>query len=161
MRSVITFALLLSVNPCVFSQTRMADGRLWATKNLDEQTSNSYCYDDKESNCKKYGRLYTWQEAIEGCKLMGRGWRLPNKDEWQQTAKHYGGILGDSDDDGKAAFAQLIDGGKTKFNILLAGGRDLDGTYRRIEAHGFYWTSTSTSDSTAWLYNFGDNMKII
>ncbi len=76
-------------------------------------------------------------------------------------AKHYGGIIGDSDDDGKAAYAMLINNGDSMFNILLSGGRDLDGVYRRLEAHGFYWTSTSTSDSTAWLYNFGNNMKII
>jgi uncharacterized protein (TIGR02145 family) len=156
------FALLISTNYHAFSQTkRMADGKFWMTKNLDRKINDSYCYDDKEANCKKYGRLYTWQAANEGCKTMEAGWRLPGNEEWQQMAKHYGGIKGEADDDGKAAFAKLIDGGETKFNILLSGGRDLDGAYRRIEAHGFYWTSTATSDSTAWLYNFGNNLKII
>jgi uncharacterized protein (TIGR02145 family) len=162
MKAVTVLIVILATNVKVPAQTkRMADDKLWMTTNLNTKVDDSYCYDDKEDSCKKYGRLYTWQSANEGCRSMGAGWRLPGNEEWQQMVKHYGGIIGDSDDDGKAAFTKLIEGGEAKFNILLSGGRDLDGVYRRIEAHGFYWTSSSTSDSTAWLYNFGNNLKII
>jgi uncharacterized protein (TIGR02145 family) len=163
---VVIIGFLISFSSCIAQPMRasiikMPDGKMWTTRNLNFKIANSYCYDDDEGNCKIYGRLYTWEAAREGCKLIGRGWRLPSELEWKKMAKHYGGIVGDSDDDGKAAYEMLINNGESLFNILLSGGRDLDGAYRRIEEHGFYWTSTSTSDSTAWLYNFGNNMKII
>jgi len=37
---------------------RMADGKEWTTANLSVNTSSSYCYDDAELNCRRYGRLY-------------------------------------------------------------------------------------------------------
>ena len=167
MRNVIIIVLLILSGSCL-AQTpprasimKMGDGKMWTAKNLNIKTNNSYCYDNDENNCHVYGRLYTWEAAKEGCKLIGRGWRLPTNDEWKEMAKHYGGIIGDSDDEGKGAYETLMNGGESKFNILLSGGRDSDGGFRRLEEHGFYWTSTSTSDSTAWLYNFGNGMRII
>src|SRR5262245_43158476 len=46
---------------------RMADGNEWTTANLNVSTSSSYCYDDAESNCRRYGRLYVWESAQRGC----------------------------------------------------------------------------------------------
>src|SRR5262245_20868868 len=56
--------------------TRMADGKEWMTENLDVNASPSYCYDDAELNCRRYGRLYTWESAQRACELLGEGWRL-------------------------------------------------------------------------------------
>jgi uncharacterized protein (TIGR02145 family) len=140
---------------------KMADGKLWMAENLNVKIDGSHCYDDKQSNCDQYGRLYNWELANKGCKLVGPGWHLPSEDEWRNMAHCYGGIIGDSKDDGKAAYGHLIKGGDGRLNIILGGGRDTDGSYKRIDAHGFYWTSTLTIDTTAWLYNFGNNSKII
>src|SRR5215475_6667973 len=82
---------------------RMADGKEWMTANLNVSTSSSYCYDDAESNCRRYGRLYAWESAQRGCQSLGDGWRLPTDDEWRQLAKRYGGV--DSPEKGKAAYA--------------------------------------------------------
>jgi hypothetical protein len=40
-----------------------SDNSLWMTTNLNLNISDSYCYDNTEENCKRYGRLYTWQAA--------------------------------------------------------------------------------------------------
>ena len=138
------------------SSRRMSDGKQWTTDNLKVETAGSYCYGDTEVNCRRYGRLYTWESAQRGCQSLGTGWRLPTEDEWRRLAKHYGGVREDSDDSGKAAYTALLIGGSSGFNALLGGGWGSDdGQYARLEAHGFYWTASETDPISAWFYNFG------
>ena len=140
----------------VYSPKRMADGKQWTTKNLNANTAGSYCYEDAERNCQRYGRLYTWESAQRTCHSVGEGWRLPTNDEWRQMAKHYGGVRDDSDDTGKAAFTALLIGGSSGFDAMLGGGRgNVGGEYTRLEAHGFYWTASESHRASAWFYNFG------
>ena len=137
------------------SSKRMADGKHWTTHNLNVNTVPSYCYEDAEVNCRRYGRLYTWESARRACQSLGDGWRLPADDEWRQMAKDYGGVSEDSDDRGKAAYKALLAGGSSGFNALLGGGRSDDGQYGRLEAHGFYWTASESDPASGWFYNFG------
>ena len=134
---------------------RMADGKQWMTDNLNVNTAPSYCYEDAEMNCGRYGRLYTWESAQRACRSLGHGWRLPTDDEWRQLAKLYGGVSQDSDEGGKAAYKALLIGGSSGFNATLGGNRSDDGRYARLEAHGFYWTASEIDAASAWLYNFG------
>jgi uncharacterized protein (TIGR02145 family) len=135
---------------------RMADGKEWTTANLSVNADPSYCYDDAEPNCHRYGRLYTWASAQRACQSLGSDWRLPTDDEWRQMAKRYGGVSIDSADEGKAAFTALLNGGKSGFNAVLGGNRRA-GAYERLEAHGMYWTATENDLATAPIYNFGKN----
>jgi len=133
---------------------RMADGKEWTTANLNVNASPSYCYDDAESNCRRYGRLYTWESAQRACQSLGDAWRLPTDDEWRQLAKRYGGVSDDSADKGRAAFTALRSGGTSGFNAVLGGNR-FNGEYARLEAHGVYWTASDNDPGTAPFYNFG------
>jgi uncharacterized protein (TIGR02145 family) len=133
---------------------RLADGKDWTTANLNVAASESYCYDDAETNCRRYGRLYPWQPAQRVCQSLGNGWRLPTDDEWRRMAKRYGGISGDSAEQGKAAFAALLSGGSSGFDAVLGGNRS-DGSYARVDAHGFYWTASDNDTDSAPFYNFG------
>ena len=139
----------------MYSPKRMADDKQWTTRNLDVNTVPSYCYENAEQKCHQYGRLYTWESARRVCQSLGDGWRLPTDDEWRQMAKHYGGVSEDSDDKGRAAYKALLAGGSSGFNALLGGGRSDDGQYARLEAHGFYWTSSESDQASGWYYNFG------
>jgi hypothetical protein len=65
------------------SSKRMADGKQWTTDNLNVKITDSYCYEDVEMNCRRYGRLYTLESARRGCQSLGGGWRLPTDDEWR------------------------------------------------------------------------------
>lgn len=146
----------LSASESINSSKRMLDGKQWTTDNLNLDIAESYCYAGAELNCRRYGRLYSWQSAQRGCQSLGGGWRLPTNDDWRQLAKHYGGIRDESADTGKAAYKALSMGGSSGFNALLGGGRAPDGTqYSRLDAHGFYWTASETGPATAWFYNFG------
>jgi len=145
-----------NVSATNFSPKRMADGKDWTTANLNVNASPSYCYDDAEPNCRRYGRLYTWESAQRVCQSLGGGWRLPTDEEWRRMAKRYGGVSDDSTDKGKAAFTALVSGGPSGFNAVLGGNRS-DGGYSRLEAHGFYWTASDNDPRSAPFYNFGQN----
>ncbi len=121
---------------------RMADGKRWTVRNLDVAIEGSYCY---EGNCRQYGRLYTWESARRACQSLGHGWRLPTDEEWRHLADLYGGT---------AAYRTLLTGGNSGFDALLGGGRDLNGQFARMEAHGFYWTATEDGPASALFYNF-------
>ena len=139
---------------------RMADGKEWTTANLNVNTSPSWCYDDAEANCQRYGRLYTWESAKRGCESLGGGWRLPTDDEWRQLADRYGGLGNESPEKGNAAFAALI-GGSSGFNAVLGGTRSPAGQYERLEAHGVYWTISENNAVTAPWYNFGKGSQAL
>ena len=141
-----------SGNP--YTSEEMPDGKEW-TNNLSVNTIESYCYEDAELTCRRYGRLYTWQAAQRACESLGSDWRLPTDNDWRTMAGHYGGVDEDSKDSGKSAYRALVIGGTSAFRAILGGGRQADGQYARLGAHGFYWTSSASSPTSAWFYNFG------
>lgn len=61
----------------------------WMAENLNYKTDSSYCYDKSSANCKKYGRLYTWNAAMSACP---QGWHLPSKEEFKTLEATAGGF---------------------------------------------------------------------
>lgn len=59
--------------------------QVWMGENLNYEAPDSYCYKEKDSNCKKYGRLYNWKTAQSVCP---DGWRLPGSDDWNELEAH-------------------------------------------------------------------------
>jgi uncharacterized protein (TIGR02145 family) len=132
----------------------MPDGKRWTISNANAETSESYCYGDDAANCERYGRLYTWAAAQKICASMGAGWRLPSMQDWRDLARVYGGVFGEEPGNGKVAFRELLVGGQSGLELRLGGGRDR-GEYARLEAHGFYWSTTEESPNTVRYLNFG------
>ena len=143
-----------NVPAALASSKRMADGKEWTTANLNVNTPSSYCYGAAEANCRRYGRLYTWESAQRVCQALGEGWRLPTDEEWRQLAKHYGGLGNDSTDQVKAAYTALLSGGTSGLNVVLGGNRSPGGQFDRLDAHGMYWTASENDPMTAPFYNF-------
>lgn len=54
-------------------------GQTWMAENLNYKIDGSRCLLDKKANCKKYGRLYTWNAAMKACPT---GWRVPDSRDW-------------------------------------------------------------------------------
>ena len=52
--------------------------QVWMAENLSYKTPNSFCFVDADSNCTKYGRLYTWEASENVCPA---GFHLPTVDE--------------------------------------------------------------------------------
>ncbi len=86
------------------NQTWMAENLKFSPDSLDE----SWCYEDDDSNCEKYGRLYRWMTAIgksdeecgyqKACSLTypvqgicPEGWHIPSKDELVTLVENAGG----------------------------------------------------------------------
>ena len=64
----------------------------WTKQNINIKTPNSWCYDNDESNCAKYGRLYTRDAAEKACASMGGKWRLPTEEDWDNLMKAIGEV---------------------------------------------------------------------
>lgn len=87
----------------------------WMAENLNFKTEKSHCYNDVDSNCTKYGRLYTWADAMDsagvfsstgkGCGfdtvcfptepirgICPEGWHFPDAMEWYTLIKNSGGV---------------------------------------------------------------------
>jgi TonB family protein len=109
MKKVITLLALFCI--AAFAQNTFTDPRdgkkyktakignqTWIAQNLDYHGEDGYlglCYGDepqkkirKPENCKKYGRLYDWNEATKACP---KGWHLPSNKEWEILMDFAGG----------------------------------------------------------------------
>jgi|GEM_PF-1293140 len=131
-----------------------AGGLTWMTENLNYRVADSWCYDDKTSNCSKYGRLYTWEAAKRACASLGPGWRLPTDQEWRDLVKRFGGADGDASDGGKAAYQVMIEGGDSGFSARLGGYHYSRGDIDDLGDAGFYWSATELGSDRAWFYIF-------
>jgi uncharacterized protein (TIGR02145 family) len=60
----------------------------WMAENLNIETDSSWCYENADSNCVKYGRLYDWETAMEACPA---GWHLSSTGEWGALMRIAGG----------------------------------------------------------------------
>ena len=86
------------------NQTWMAENLKFAQDSLVE----SWCYEDDDFNCEKYGRLYRWMTAVgkteeecgyqKACSLTypvqgicPEGWHIPSKDELVTLVENAGG----------------------------------------------------------------------
>jgi uncharacterized protein (TIGR02145 family) len=80
------YALSCGNHPC--KTVAMPDGKMWMAENLNYKTGDSWCYGNADSNCVKYGRLYTWGSAKTACPT---GWRLPDTTDWRRLVEVAGG----------------------------------------------------------------------
>jgi uncharacterized protein (TIGR02145 family) len=76
-----------------YRTVKMPDGKTWMAQNLNyqPQSGKSWCYDNNNSNCDQYGRLYDWNTAKKACPA---GWHLPTTKEWDNMMLAAGGKKG-------------------------------------------------------------------
>ncbi|GBU23656.1 hypothetical protein R83H12_00272 [Fibrobacteria bacterium R8-3-H12] len=155
----------------------------WMAENLNYNAENSKCYNNSESNCQKYGRLYNWKTAMKACPS---GWHLPSYDEWETLVDllllDIGKIIGASIDLGKknndGHFRNRLTIDRWNGNVLKASsgwekngnGEDVlgfaalpgglgysDGNFYNVGNGGYWWSSTDESNNTSsYAYNLSD-----
>lgn len=135
------------------------NGLMWATKNLDKNVEGSRCYDDDSINCQKYGRLYTFAQAMgveqkyDSTELKDitypyqgvcpKGTYLPSHEQWKNLVNYL-----KSNPEYKEYFTNQV-----------GGAFDYKGYYRSIEEETVFWSSTQYDDSAfpereAWVWKY-------
>jgi len=157
-------------------KTIQIDSQIWMAENLNFATdTGSICYDNQPSNCKTFGRLYTWEVARQVCP---QGWHLPSDNEWQMLERS----IGMSENEiNKIGFRGGINNiaGKLKskadwnsssnlvyedigFNVLPAGSYGFhDKIFGSLNCNAFFWTSTPYQDKFAWNRDIKDTDNTI
>jgi uncharacterized protein (TIGR02145 family) len=124
----------------------------WMAQDLNYKMDSSWCYDNKESNCKKYGRLYTWDAAMMACP---NGLMLPDSADWNRLVATTGGRF----TAGKILKAKngwkehRISGNGTDdygFSAMPNGGRSSDGNFYSAGTFGNWWTATEYYNNSAY-----------
>jgi len=138
--------------------------QVWMGENLNYNAKDSKCYDNKESNCQKYGRLYDWVTAVAlpiwcnrvecaskiGAKHKGicpSGWHLPSWAEWDILEETVGGMkTGGKHLKAKSGWNDNGNGLDTYGFAALPGGSGTfwDGNfhYKRVGEEGAWWSSS-------------------
>lgn len=120
----------------------------WLKENLKYQTPKSECYEGKDTNCEKYGRLYSYKDSKNACP---EGWHLPSRKEWRSLRKVMGSrkankIIAIDEWEGKDYRGATNELG---LNILPGGRKDENGAFTRESTFGEKGISTSY-----WLNDF-------
>jgi len=132
----------------------------WLQKNMNYQTGNSWCYDNKSSNCDTYGRLYDWETALRVCPS---GWHLPSDEEWTKLTEFVSGssVGGGKMKEAGTAHWESPNAGATNssgFTALPGGYRFANGFFGSLAGYAYFWSSSQSGAANAWrrlLYNDG------
>lgn len=123
----------------------------WMAENLNLKTDGSYCYDNKEENCRKYGRLYKYNAAKYACPAE---WRLPTEEDWNILINALGGPkIGLEKLKTKKGWKDDKNG-TDKYGFGMFPGGEMDACELRVDpeyAESDYW---ATVDPT--FHNFGE-----
>ncbi|MCL2284063.1 MAG: hypothetical protein FWC26_12175 [Fibromonadales bacterium] len=121
----------------------------WMAENLNDASKGGVCYDNDPANCKKYGRLYTLDEAMKACK---KGWHLPNNAEWEALVDFAGGKsvagrkLKDRTNGGDGA-------DEYGFSALLGGKGYSNGGFNGVGDDGIWWSVNGYE----WYVEYGNS----
>jgi uncharacterized protein (TIGR02145 family) len=137
-------------------------GVTWMKENLNIQTADSWCYGEGgramyegtlktltsseiQTNCNKYGRLYTWEAAEAACQLAGNGWRLPTREDWKalEAAAGGGSTAGKhlKSRTGWTSYSGIENLDTYGFSALPGGYRNTDGSFNFAGISGYWWTA--------------------
>ncbi|MCQ2104568.1 MAG: hypothetical protein MJZ26_02135 [Fibrobacter sp.] len=152
----------------------------WMAENLRFAAPGSYCYEEKDSRCRSYGRLYPWTVAmrlpadyidnsstggimIEHQGLCPDGWHVPTNEEWlalgQKALNMRRGGIGAAmkSKEGWARGGAPISAA-SGFNALPSGSRFADGEYLELGSSAYFWTAAG-GDGMGGVYWYLVNNK--
>ena len=149
-------------------RTVVISNHVWTAQNMnfkteDDSLAQSWCYDDKSENCKKYGRLYNWEAAKKVCP---EGWHLPTVDEWYELVEDHTCEIEENEDNpdiyhcaGTSLKAlQSWEDGSPNTNehgfSVIAAGIKVQSEFKYVGKVSYFWTSTAPYEKYAGLVTF-------
>ena len=138
----------------------------WMAENLNYAVDGSFCYDNSESNCTLYGRLYIWAavmgvastynsvtlgDSVNHQGICPDGWHVPRSSEWDTLEDYVGGsstagtVLKSTSgwyDDGNGTDAYGFS--------ALPGGLYYGSGFYGVGYDGYWWTATEYSSTGAY-----------
>ncbi|MCF8363787.1 MAG: hypothetical protein K9G70_14310, partial [Prolixibacteraceae bacterium] len=141
--------------------------QVWMQQNLrvthspDGSEIEAYAYNNNETMVETYGRLYTWDVAMNASDIEGTqglcpaGWHIPSDEEFKILEMELGMTQEEADRGntwrGDNVGTALKEGGLSGYNAMLSGRREANGSYRLQGRFEYVWTSTSAfDDNYAW-----------
>jgi len=135
--------------------TVVIGSQTWFQRNLNYNVKGSVCYDNKETNCATYGKLYNWATAMAldaSCNLQEcsdqidekhkgicpNGWHIPSDSDWDALMTAVGPSAGRklkamSGWDGTDEFG---------FSALSGGIGYSEGDFGSVGDYGYWWSAT-------------------
>jgi uncharacterized protein (TIGR02145 family) len=151
-------------------------GQVWMAENLKTRHSfgESWCYNNQEHFCERYGRLYNWEAVMNGSVEPGGqgicpdGWHVPTDAEWYILESFFatGTCSSSRLDWGCSPAGALMKteswGGQEEnaFAVLPAGFIDLQGKSSLLNSYSYFWTSSKLG-SDVWRRGFLDSQSNI
>ncbi|MGM9985218.1 MAG: fibrobacter succinogenes major paralogous domain-containing protein [Fibrobacter intestinalis] len=159
-------------------KTVQIGNQTWMAENLNYETDDSYCYEDKKFFCHKFGRLYTWNAAMQACPA---GWHLPSDNELKTLFETVGGEYREEETIGflntNVTLRYYTDAGKKLkstrgwddsegksgngtdeygFSVLPAGARGSMGDYGVAGETALFWGLSVLYDHIAYRWGFSN-----
>jgi uncharacterized protein (TIGR02145 family) len=127
----------------------------WMAENLRFKIGDSWCYDNSEDNCNKYGRMYDWNMAKIACP---KGWHLPSNDEWTELVTVVGSSTAGKKLKSRSGWNENGNGtDEYGFSALPSGYRYLAGGFENDGVRGYWWTATEHDSNNAYQWNIDYN----
>ncbi len=137
--------------------------QVWMAENLAYQPfgQGSFSYDYKDDYEEVYGRLYTWEVALDACPA---GWRLPEANDFTVLYSRFGRM--------KSSGGALKEKGNELWKVPNMGATNVSGFSARpggsysgklyldfngIGKQAYFWTSTEVGESSARILQLGHN----
>ncbi|WP_283429149.1 FISUMP domain-containing protein [Fibrobacter sp. UWB10] len=140
---------------------------VWMAENLRFAAVGSYCYEDKDTRCRNYGRLYPWHVAMrlpadyiensldsvsqgaviaEHQGICPDGWHIPRQEEWVRLGqfavnKRKGLAAALKSRDGWVQGSLAKNNNASGFNALPAGARFTDGEFTELGSSAYFWAA--------------------
>lgn len=156
--------ILFDIEGNIYTTVKIGE-QVWMRQNLrvsvapDSTPIASYIYANIEDYAETYGRLYTWDAAMNGStaeKAQGicpDGWHIPSDEEWKVFEMYLGMTRAEADLTnvwrGAGVGAKLRPAGGSGYDVLYSGRRTSSGGYALLEWYEYVWTSTE-SGPNAW-----------
>jgi uncharacterized protein (TIGR02145 family) len=135
--------------------------KVWMAENLNYAADGSKCYENTDSNCDTYGRLYNWATAMDNAAssdatpsgvqgVCPSGWHLPGDAEWTALTTAIGTNPGTKLKASSSLWTINTGTDDYGFSALPGGYGYSSGNFDDVGSGGCWWSSTQNDASYAW-----------